>query len=185
MNASAESCKRVGIFYETTEGHTRKVVDVLKEKLEGDGYDVIVKRCKEARAGDLEGVDLVVVGASIHMGKHQKKAFKFIKNNLGAIAERPSAFFTVCLSARRLNPEDESEVEKYERELTDRTGWKPDLVRTFAGAIQYTRYGRIKRSLMEKIEAERGGETDTSKDHVFTDWKEVGEFAEELISMMS
>jgi menaquinone-dependent protoporphyrinogen oxidase len=43
--------------------------------------------------------DAVVVGASIHMGKHDKHVVKFVQKNRDTLERLPSAFFSVSLAA--------------------------------------------------------------------------------------
>jgi len=41
----------------------------------------------------------------------------------------------------------------------------------------YSRYGFLKRMMLRAIAKREGGDTDTSKDHVYTDWGQVASFA--------
>ena len=60
------------------------------------------------------------------------------------------------------------------------SGWTPEQVSLVAGALLYTQYGFAKRQLMRGIAASKRGalSTDTSQDHVYTDWDAVRRFAE-------
>ena len=60
------------------------------------------------------------------------------------------------------------------------TRWKPGRTRAIAGALRYTSYGRVTRALMKLIAWRRDRPTDTSRDHVFTDWRAVARFADEI-----
>jgi menaquinone-dependent protoporphyrinogen oxidase len=70
-------------------------------------------------------------------------------------------------------------VENFEQQ----TGWRPAQVGLFSGALLYRQYGFLKRLMMKKIVSDkRGGlSTDTSSDHVYTDWDEVKRFAEAFL----
>jgi len=59
-----------------------------------------------------------------------------------------------------------------------KTRWHPQLSMTFAGAAQYSKYGRFKRLLMVLFVGAAGGDPDTSRDYEYTDWSAVDEFAE-------
>jgi menaquinone-dependent protoporphyrinogen oxidase len=64
-------------------------------------------------------------------------------------------------------------VEKFLRS----TGWQPTTVKTVAGALLYTQYNFIKRWVMRWIVRKAGGDTDTTRDYEYTDWKDLAQFA--------
>ncbi len=53
----------------------------------------------------------------------------------------------------------------------------------FAGALRYPRYRWYDRFMIRLIMKMTGGETDTSKEVVYTDWKQVANFAREVAQM--
>jgi len=53
-------------------------------------------------------------------------------------------------------------------------------VTSFAGALLYRRYNPVIRLLMRFIVGAAGGETDTSRDYEYTDWKAVERLAADL-----
>jgi menaquinone-dependent protoporphyrinogen oxidase len=122
------------------------------------------------------GYDAVIVGASIHMGKHDKHVVELVQKNLDTLARFPTAFFSVSLAAHGDSTEAEGYVEQFEQE----TGWHPEKVALFGGALLYTQYGFIKRRMMKKIAGDKPGSlgTDTSRDYVYTEWDGVKRFAE-------
>ncbi len=71
-------------------------------------------------------------------------------------------------------------------ELPTETGWEPDRTLTVAGALKYRQYG-LKRFAMRGIAGRAGGDTDTSRNHEYTDWDDVEsfalEFADELVAL--
>ena len=89
----------------------------------------------------------MIVGASIHMGKHDKHVVDFVRKNHDILARVPSAFFSVSLAAHG----DTSEAEGYVEQFEEETGWRPDKVALFGGALLYTQYGFVKRHMMKKI----------------------------------
>ena len=68
------------------------------------------------------------------------------------------------------------------RPFEQETGWHPDKVAMFGGALLYTQYGFIKRHMMKKIAGDKPGDlgTDTSRDYVYTEWDGVKRFAEHV-----
>ena len=55
----------------------------------------------------------------------------------------------------------------------------------FAGALRYPRYRWYDRFMIRLIMKMTGGETDVSKEVVYTDWQQVGRFAREIAQMTS
>ncbi len=125
------------------------------------------------------GYDAVVVGASIHMGKHDKHVVDYVQENVFQLERFPSALFSVSLAAHG----DQEEAERYVEELEQATEWRPDKVAMFSGALLYTQYGFLKRHMMKKIAEDKPGDlgTDTSRDYVYTEWDAVTRFAEEFL----
>ena len=69
------------------------------------------------------------------------------------------------------------------QQFIDATGLDPEMVGLFAGALAYTRYGWLKRAVMKRIVASEGGNTDTSRDHEYTDWDAVDDFAADVYAL--
>ncbi|WP_138417379.1 flavodoxin domain-containing protein [Sinomonas gamaensis] len=174
--------KRIFLIYGSTEGQTEKIAEVISDVLRERGHDVTMLDVKEAGDGILEGYDGVVVGASIHVGKHDRHIVDFVRRHQDALARTASAFFSVSLAAHGDRPEAESYIEQFEQE----TGWMPAKVALFSGALLYTQYGFVKRLLMKKIAGDKPGElgTDTSRDYVYTEWDGVRRFAEDFASQL-
>ena len=51
---------------------------------------------------------------------------------------------------------------------------------TFGGALRYTKYNVLIRIMMRVIVGFAGGDTDTSRDYEYTDWRAVEGFAAEF-----
>ena len=168
---------KIVICFETGEGHTKTVAERIGAHLTQAGHAVDVLRCRDAETGALEAADGIIVGASIHMGKHHKRAVRFAREHQTLLAAKPAAFFTVCLTAKSDKPEKQAEVQGYLDTFQEQSGWKPALIRAFAGALLYTQYGFIKRKIMLKIIRAEGGDVDPGRDYVYTDWDAVDAFA--------
>ena len=167
---------RILVVYGTTEGQTAKIADVIADALRSGGHDaesVAVDSLGDSIPSDRDGV---VVGASIHMGKHDKRVVQLVHKNRDLLDRLPSAFFSVSLAAHGDTQEAEGYVDRFEEE----TGWRPDRVALFSGALLYTQYGFVKRHLMKRIAKDKPGELglDTSRDYVYTEWDAVHRFAE-------
>jgi menaquinone-dependent protoporphyrinogen oxidase len=122
--------------------------------------------------------DGVIVGASVHEGRHQRTVRDWIRAERALLERVPSAFFQVSLtSVVRDDAHTEEAMHCVER-LTTETGWAPARVGLFAGALLYTQYGWLKRQLMRMISKQNGGDTDTSRDVEYTDWNDVARWTE-------
>lgn len=169
---------RIYIPYSTAEGQTAKIADYIADVVRTRGYEADTQDIRHA--GPIPpGYDAVVVGASIHMGKHDKHVVDYILENVIQLERFPSALFSVSLAAHG----DHEEAERYVEELEEATEWHPDKVAMFSGALLYTQYGFIKRRVMKKIAQDKPGElgTDTSRDYVYTEWDGVKRFAEDFL----
>jgi len=167
---------KIFITYGTTEGQTAKIADFISDVLREHGHDVTMFNVNDPADIVADGYDAVIVGASIHMGKHDKHVIDFVRKNQDTFARLPSAFFSVSLAAHGDTAEAEGYVEQFEQE----TGWQPDKVALFGGALLYTQYGFVKRHMMRKIARDKPGNlgVDLSRDYVYTEWDGVKRFAE-------
>ena len=55
--------RKIAIFYETAEGHTRSVAERMRDTLAEAGHDARVVRCRDAAPGDIDEADAVIVGS--------------------------------------------------------------------------------------------------------------------------
>ncbi len=167
----------VAIVYGTTEGHTRKICEHLASVLRrhDDRVDILYGADLPADF-DVARYDGVIVGASLHEGKHQRYIRHFVDEHVDGLNRMPSAFFSVSLSAA--SDDTRPDAQKCADEFVEETGWHPAQVELVAGALKYTQYNWLKRFVMKKISASAGGDTDTSQDFEYTDWDQVDGLAE-------
>ena len=170
---------RVYIPYGTTEGQTAKIAEYIADVIRHHGHEAEPVQIGRARHGITGGYDGVIVGAAIHMGKHDKHIVEFARKNRDLLERLPSAFFSVSLAAHG----DAQEAEGYVRRFEQETGWRPSRIACFAGALAYTQYGFVKRHVMKKIAGDKPGSlgTDTSRDYVYTKWDGVRSFTEDFL----
>jgi menaquinone-dependent protoporphyrinogen oxidase len=173
---------RICIAYATKEGQTAKIADYIADVVRANGHQAETLDIGHAKDGFRAGCDGVIVGSSIHMGKHDKHAAEYVRKNREVLEKLPSAFFSVSLAAHG----DEVEAEGYVEEFETDTGWHPPQVALFGGALPYTRYGVLERHLMKKIAGDKPGNlgTDTSRDYVYTEWDGVRRFTEAFLEQL-
>ena len=170
---------RVLIPYGTTEGQTARISEYVAGVVRDHGLEAHAVDIKGSGHPKPDGYDAVIVGCSIHMGKHEDYVRDFVRENRNVLERLPSAFFSVSLAAY----DDPEKAEGYIEEFVQETGWRPGMVGLFGGALLYTQYGFIKRYVMKRIARHKGSpDTDTSRDYVYTDWESVKHFAEEFLA---
>ena len=166
------------VYYATSEGQTTKIARRIANRLATHGIEVEVV---EAPADvDPARFDAVLVGDSIHIGHYHREMMKFLRKRREGLVDRPTGFFSVCLSIASKNEEDRAAARGFVERMIADTGWHPDRVAVFAGTCAYTHYGPLTRWVMKRIAAKEGASTDTSRDHEYTDWSAVDEFADEF-----
>jgi menaquinone-dependent protoporphyrinogen oxidase len=175
---------KIGVFYHSVEGQTEKIAYHIVETAAAEGMEADLARVVDAppKLGDY---DAIVVGGSVHAGKHHKELKRFVKLHLAELAATPSAFFSVSLSAAEEDEESQVAVHRIADGFLAETGWKPQLVALFGGALAYTRYGFVVRHVMKRISKHHGGPTDTSRDYEMTDWAAVEDFARDIVALAS
>jgi menaquinone-dependent protoporphyrinogen oxidase len=171
---------RILVAYHSAEGQTAQICSHIGDVLREEGVTVELATTDVAPAPD--DFDGVIVGDSIHAGEHSKQLTAYLTQHVAALNAMPAALFQVSLTSADDSPESAAEAGALVAKLLDATGFDPDLVARFAGAIAYTRYGWMKRRLMHQIMKRSGGETDTSRDHEYTDWDAVEGFARDVAS---
>jgi len=168
------------ILYSTTEGHTARIAERIAQRLRGKGRRVEMHRA-DAVPESLEpaGYDGVIVGSSIHYGRHPGFLRTLARRFRAALTAQPSAFFSVSLSAGGPGAKPEA-ARRYLETFLRQVDWHPAQTATFAGALQYSKYGVFKRLLMRMIVGIAGGDTDPTRDYEYTDWNAVDRFADEF-----
>lgn len=166
---------RILLLYASVEGQTELIAERMARKLREKGHSVDMQPA-DAQQADFAAYDGVIIGASIHYGHHPAYVRALVRRQRDAIAARPNAFFSVSLSAGGPRPKPAA-AQRYIDKFLRRTGWQPQLVASFAGAVKYSVYGPIKRRVMIVFVGLGGGETDTSRDYEYTDWQAVERFA--------
>ena len=173
---------RVLLLYHSYDDQTSRIARRIAETLREARHDVTVHRF--GGPGSLETVrnyEAVLVGAAVRYGHHDRALEKEAREHANDLAARPNAFFSVCLAATRNSTEAQGYVQGFQR----RTGWTPQVTMSFAGALQYSRYGLLRKLLMRAISGFAGGATDTSRDYEYTDWVAVDRFARDFADRLA
>lgn len=169
---------RILIVYGTSYGQTARIANRLHRLLFERGFDVTLLK-GDALPANLRPTDFdgILVGASMIMRGYQKYVATFVRRHVAVLNAIPSAFFAVSGSAGSKNPLERAEAHRIMDEFCHDAGWHPALAVSLAGAIAYTQYHFLLRWAMKRISRKEGGSTDTSRDHEYTDWTQVEQFA--------
>lgn len=172
------------IVYGTTDGHTRKIAQVLAENLRAQFCSVdIVDSAGMLRRLSPEGYDGVIVAASVHIGDFQRQVANWVRENAQVLNLLPTAFLAVCLAVVEKGTKPRQEVLRIMRRFLDRVSWRPTITKMVAGALPYTRYGWLKRMMMKRLVAKAGGDTDTTRDYEYTDWNDLRTFSRDFAEL--
>jgi menaquinone-dependent protoporphyrinogen oxidase len=175
------SCE-VPVFFATSEGQTRRIAERVAAVLHDRGFD---SRAIDVTGPDAAGVDWTrvqgaLVGASLHIGKHQKAARRFVLAHASDLNAVPSGFFSVSLSAASRNQKEVDAAESLARAFPAACGWTPAMIASVAGRLAYRQYGFLIRLVIKRIARKEGAPTDTSRDYELTDWTQVETLARKM-----
>lgn len=170
---------RILIAYSTTDGHTPRICERLRQVIEQQGHSATVVALAQAEALDLPAFDSIVIGASIRYGKHQPQVAQFISRHQALLERKANAFFTVNIVARK--PEkNQPETNPYLIKFLRQISWEPKLLAVFAGKLDYPRYRFFDRLMIRFIMLMTNGPTDPTAVIEFTDWQQVEAFGRRL-----
>lgn len=170
------------VIYSTTDGHTPRICERLRQVMVQQGHAVTVLPIAQAEALDLPSFDKIVIGASIRYGKHQPQVAAFIARHQTQLESKPNAFFTVNIVARK--PEkNRPETNPYLLKFLRQISWKPRLLGVFAGKLDYPRYGFLDRLMIRFIMLLTSGPTDPKAVIEFTNWQQVEVFAQQVCDL--
>jgi len=169
---------RVLVLYASTHGHTTKIAERIGAALTERSLEATVRNVDEpgpiVDPTEFEGV---IVGASVHASKHQPAVAEWVEQHHAALQHRPTAFFSVSLSAADDTDEARDDTQKMIDDFLTETHWAPTITASFAGALQFREYNLPTRVLMRLIARKHMEDVDLHGDTEFTDWDAVDAFA--------
>lgn len=174
----------IPVFYATTEGQTRRIADRIAARIREHGLssEAISLEAPEAMQGEWETAPAIVIGASLHGGRHQKEAARFVRLHRDLLNQSISALFSVSLTAASKRAGEADKARRIAETFAEELGWRPHVVVSLAGRLAYTQYGFLKRWIVRAIARHEGGSTDTTRDFEYTDWAAVGQFADRIVA---
>ncbi len=173
---------KVLIIYSSTDGHTLKICNRLRQTIEQFAQPVTVISVEHCSQLDLQTFDKIVIGASIRYGRHSKLIVDFIEDHLPLLETKPNAFFSVNIVARKLE-KNRPETNPYMRRFLKTISWRPQELAVFAGKLDYPKYRPMDRMMIRFIMLITGGPTDPKTVAEFTDWQQVEAFGRVVSEM--
>jgi len=174
------------IVYATKEGQTAKIARHIAQTLTAAGHESeLFDADHPTLRVDLGRFQFAIVGAPIHAGGYPRSVARFVKKNRAFLERVPSAFFSVGLAVASNTSDGRAQTLPLVGKFAEETGWYPQRVELFAGALLYTQYNPLIRLVMRHIAAKEGGDTDTSRDYEYTDFAAVERFAGEFVGQSS
>lgn len=166
--AAGAASQKVLVAYGSKCGSTAGVAQEIARVLTTQGRSVDLLPATEVN--DLRGYQMVVLGSAIRMRKWLPETKDFVSRFQKDLANKSTAFFTVCLTMA----EDTSESREKVREFTQpvRDLFMPDREEFFAGQLDYQHLSLVEGALMRY--AIRAPEGD------FRDWEKIRAWAMEL-----
>ena len=170
------------IAYSTTDGHTKRICEQLKQVIEEQAHKVTLAFINDEPDIGLDHFDTVVIGASIRYGKHSRKVYEFIRKNQRVLDSLPSAFFSVNVVARKAE-KNQPDTNPYLKKFLRQISWEPTKSAVFAGKIDYPIYTFWDRQIIRFIMWVTEGPTDPEAVVEFTDWNKVDDFGRAIAKM--
>ena len=171
------------IVYASTHGHTAKIANRLAAAMRAHGLEVDVRDVASAADVQAGRYELVVVAGSLHKERHQKEVADWVSARRDALAQLPSVFISVSLTAAEDSDESRAATQRCIDDFTATTGWTPTRTQAVAGSLQYREYDVFTRQLMRLLMKHMGHPTDTSHDYDYTDWPAVDALGAELAAL--
>ena len=160
------------IAYATIEGQTGKIARFVEGQAHDAGHETTLLDIS-GLTGDVEfeGVQNVVLAASVHERRHPKSFEAFVSNNRTALAERRVLLLSVSLSAAFEDYRDEAQ--DYLDEMKLRTGLEPVAELLVAGAVRPESYDDYAARVLRQVVLKDKTFVQTSRDYEFTDWAQL------------
>ncbi len=173
---------KILIIYSTTDGHTLKICQRLQQVMEQQAHQVTLVSVNDEFNVDMKPFDKIVIGASIRYGKHSTQVYDFIKSNMEILENKPSAFFSVNVVARK--PEkNKPETNPYMKKFQKKTAWQPKELAVFAGKIDYQKDSFRDRQIIRFMMWLTKGPTQLDTNMEFTNWEAVETFGQRICVM--
>lgn len=165
---------RILVAFASSHGQTRAIAGVVASGLRARGHDVELADARATPPPPPTGYDAVILGSRVHNAAHDRSIVTYARAYAGELAAMPSAFFSVSLSAAQAGAG--ADPHAYLARLFTAVGWRPAHAVAVGGALRYRQYNWFLCQIMRLLARAGGHSTDSSRDHIYTDWSAVERF---------
>lgn len=160
------------ILYASIEGQTAKIADFIQTLIRDEGHEVrMINAGDPAAEVSLDGIDHVILAASVHERRHPKNFEVLIAAESDALNAHPLLLLSVSLSAAF--PEGRAEAQDYATELLMRTGIKPKAQMLVPGAVRTRSYDYYASQVVRHVIMRDRDFDMTAEEHEFTNWHDI------------
>jgi menaquinone-dependent protoporphyrinogen IX oxidase len=170
--SSADHRGRILVVYASRQPHTVVIVDALATRLRRHGFCVEIGDANVGTMPPPEDYDVVVLGSPMLFDREATLIARYIEDHREALAQIPSALFTVSSSGSLRDHDPGGFLEKFLGTLQ----WQPAVAAAFAGGEPFPREG-----LMLRLAQGMGRQGIYQDRRAFeTDWSDVERFADTI-----
>lgn len=155
---------KVLILFTTRYGSVEKCALQLRHLLKPDTEIV---NLKTESVPELKNYDLLILGASIYVGKLQKEMTEFITNNIDLLLAKKIGLFVNCSDI------SDKKYQQFRKAFTDRLYDHAILKSIFGDEVNYEKYTWLEKIAMFLIKG-------VTKSYSNLDQEEIGRFAEKV-----
>ena len=149
------AARRILVAYDSQCGSTGGVAEAIGKTLCTDTTAVDVRLLKNLN--DLSLYQAAVIGSSVQSSQWLPGALDFVERHRDDLKKIPVAYFLTCLALYETTPETRRVAESYMEPALDLAPEvDPVDLGLFAGALDYSRLGWIKRTVMKRKMKARG-----------------------------
>lgn len=174
--------KSIHILYSTTDGQTKKICHKIQSYLKT--HAKVSLYSINDYSENFDNIDLLIIGASIRYGKHSKAVQDFILHNKTRLERIKSVFFSVNLVARKAE-KNTPQTNPYMQKFFAKINWKPNIVKVFAGKLDYSIYSFTDKIIIKLIMKITNGPTKSDKPIEFTNWQQVEEMNSQIVKLLN
>jgi len=156
------------IAFATIEGQTGKIARFVESEVREAGHDVVVFDVSDkTKSISFEGVDRVILAASVHERRHPETFEVFLASHRPELEARLTLLISVSLSAAF--EDGLEEANEYVVEMKMRTEFTPDAEALVAGAVRSGSYDYFQSQVVRHVVLRDHDYDSEETDHEFTD----------------
>lgn len=167
---------KILVTYASRTGSTVGVADAIGKTLAENGAQVEVGPLQAIK--DLTPYQAVVVGSAIREGQWLPEAVQFVQANRAALAQKPFAIFTVCMTMAMKNGEYSEAVAKWVEPV--RALVSPISEGYFAGVLDINKVPTLRNRLMFSLSVLMG----VWKEGDNRNWEAIRAWAKDLAAQL-